>query len=136
MWKGIPCTEHNGILTGYKIFVRETLTKFMSGSIIVPTGPLQSTMVSEVTELHPATSYSVSVAAMNSRGTGELSPEVLFETKGGNVYHKTSELMKLKYYGNCHCHIPSHVSFVVTVIGSHHVLTHQSTSDVQIALGW
>lgn len=118
-WSMLPCHHQNGLLTGYKLFVREVLTHFTSGSIIVSAGHLQTPILYKVTDLRPATVYRVSVAAMNTAATGELSPEVTFLTTGGKTYYNLSDQCMNKHFtesswNKCHAGIPAHAYFATS----------------------
>ena len=64
-WGEVPCLHRNGEITGYK--VNATLSGMVVGTENVNDGSASRATVSGLT---PSTAYTVTVAAVNSAGTG------------------------------------------------------------------
>ena len=79
-WEEVPCLHRNGEITGYTVVAR---TSGEDERVVnVNDGNARSATVSGLT---PNTEYTVSVAAVNSAGTGPAT-SIVVETKG-IMYH-------------------------------------------------
>ena len=72
-WRQVPCLERNGEITGY--VVRASI----DGEVVASTG-VGSANTATLTGLSPLQTYSLSVAAVNSEGTGALSSPIIVTT--------------------------------------------------------
>ena len=81
-WEEVPCLHRNGEITGYTV-VATTGEMVKSVDVDVDDDDGRETTVSGLT---PNTQYSVSVAAVNSAGTGPAS-SIDIETPGECVVH-------------------------------------------------
>ena len=72
-WGELPCVEHNGLITGYVI-------KASLNEEIVNTISVGNSTTGTLTGLLPLRMYTVSVAAVNSLGTGPYSDPVVLTT--------------------------------------------------------
>ena len=72
-WGPVPCIEQNGDITGYTVRVLESGEMERVEDVVD---------VNEVTisELTPSTTYSIQVAAVNSKGTGPYSDLIIIDT--------------------------------------------------------
>ena len=79
-WGEVPCTHQNGEITGYTVEAR------ISGTLIrtvnVNDGSAREATVSG---LNPTTAYTVTVAAVNSVGSGPIR-SIVIETPGESVW--------------------------------------------------
>ena len=82
-WNAVACIERNGVIDNYIVWfgveggVQSNLT-------------VDTTRTHSISGLSPSTRYSVSVAAMNSVGTGPFTATLIVETSGIVVTFKTS----------------------------------------------
>ena len=65
-WEPVPCTHRNGDISGYIVMFRE----LDSGSVYLERRTSGTEV--KVTGLKPSTQYEISVAAINSIGTGPI----------------------------------------------------------------
>ena len=63
----MPCLDHNGVITAYTVEVT------LSGMVVATENVDGSARRGTVSELNPSTEYTVTVAAVNSAGTGPFS---------------------------------------------------------------
>ena len=80
-WEEVPCLHRNGEITGYTVVARTSGEVIKSVDVDVDGG-----REATVSGLTPNTQYSVSVAAVNSAGTGPAS-SIDVETPGEYVAH-------------------------------------------------
>ena len=64
-WKEVPCLHRNGEITGYRVVARTSGEDDLFVDVDVDDG-----REATVSGLHPSTTYSVAVAAVNSAATG------------------------------------------------------------------
>ena len=76
-WGEVPCIHHNGEITGY--IVEVTLSGMVFATENVNDGSARRGTVSG---LNPSTEYTVTVAAVNSAGTGPFSDGISITTAG------------------------------------------------------
>ena len=98
-WEEVACIECNGNITGYSVRV-------MGENDMIVT--LREATISG---LSPSTVYNVSVAAINSMGTGTYSDVIMVETLGGIFAHNTVCAILLVFIilqELYHCHSPLH----------------------------
>ena len=73
-WEPVDCIQHNGEITGYLVWY-EALGNEMTQTISVLGERTALSM------LMSSTTYSIKVAAVNSAGIGEFSPDIIITTK-------------------------------------------------------
>ena len=75
-WGEVPCLDRNGEITGYTVEVT------LSGMVVRTENVDGSSRVGTVSGLNPSTAYTVTVAAVNSVGTGPFSVSISITTAG------------------------------------------------------
>ena len=75
-WGEVPCLDRNGEITGY------TVNATLSGMIVATENVDGSAREATVSGLNPSTEYTVTVAAVNSAGTGPFSGGISITTAG------------------------------------------------------
>ena len=78
-WGPVDCIHRNGNITGYSVLYREIESAMENRTINIIS--LQVT----ITGLTPSTEYTVSVAAVNSAGTGVYSEDDVVQKTAGDV---------------------------------------------------
>ena len=79
-WEEVPCLHRNGEITGY------TVVTTISGEVVKSVDvDVDDGREATVSGLNPSNQYSVSVAAVNSAGTGPAS-SIDIETPGERVW--------------------------------------------------
>ena len=76
-WGEVPCLHRNGDITGY--IVEVTRSEMVVATVNVNGGSAREATVSG---LNPSTEYTVTVAAVNSVGTGPFSDDISITTAG------------------------------------------------------
>ena len=74
-WGAVPCIHRNGDITGYSVLL---MTSGEDDRIVVVDDDREGT----ISGLTPSTEYTVSVAAVNSQGTGPYSDGIVQSTNG------------------------------------------------------
>ena len=82
-WEEVDCIDRNGLITGYRI---RAMTSREDDRIETVDDVREDT----ISELSPSTEYTVSVAAVNSQGTGPYSAGMMVETAAGMIYIDTA----------------------------------------------
>ena len=72
-WGPVPCLERNGEITGY--VVRASI----DGEVVASTS-VGNANLATLTGLSPLQTYALSIAAVNSEGTGTLSSPIIVTT--------------------------------------------------------
>ena len=76
-WGEVPCMDRNGEITGY------TVDATLSGGMVIATENVDgSARRGTVSGLNPTTAYTVTVAAVNSVGSGTFSDGISITTAG------------------------------------------------------
>ena len=99
LWEKVACIDRNGDITGYSVRV--------NGKNDMNVTLREAT----ISGLSPSTVYNVSVAAINSMGTGPHSDVIMVETLGGIFAHNTVCVILLMFIilqELYHCHSPLH----------------------------
>ena len=78
-WEEVDCIDRNGVITSYRI---RAITSGEDDRIET-VGDVREATISGLT---PSTEYTVSVAAVNSQGTGPYSDGMMVETAAGMIY--------------------------------------------------
>ena len=99
LWEEVACIDRNGNITGYSVHVTG------ENDMIV------TLREASISGLSPSTVYNVSVAAINSMGTGPYSDVIMVETLGGIFAHNMVCAILLVFIilqELYHCHSPLH----------------------------
>ena len=84
-WEEVDCIDRNGLIIGYRI---RAMTSGENDRIETVDDVIEAT----ISGLSPSTEYTVSVAAVNSQGTGPYSDGMMVETAAGMIYIDTTHL--------------------------------------------
>ena len=95
-WGPVDCIDHNGDITGYSVQYGE-----VEGDRVVMMVEGDMNRRATISDLTPSTEYTVSVAAVNSAGTGMYSNEIVPETEGKNIFYTYT---LLDNDSQMHCH--------------------------------
>ena len=76
-WGKVDCIHRNGDITGYSVQYREVGSAEGERTLM-----MVSNRRATISDLTPSTEYTVSVAAVNSAGTGMYSDEIMQQTAG------------------------------------------------------
>ena len=93
-WRPVDCIHQNGNITGYSV----RCGVHGSGTAQIMNVAGGATTVAIITDLDPATNYSIEVAAVNSAGTGVYSAIIYAITKGIIITSDTSYLVNEANY--------------------------------------
>ena len=99
LWEEVACIDRNGNITGYSVHATG------ENDMIV------TLREATISGFSPSTVYNVSVAAINSMGTGPYSDVIMVETLGGIFAHNTVCAILLVFIilqELYHCHSPLH----------------------------
>ena len=72
-WEPVDCIQHNGGITGYLVWYGTLGNEITQTINVIGERTTLSMLMS-------STTYSIKVAAVNSAGTGEFSPDVIITT--------------------------------------------------------
>ena len=87
-WEEVDCIDRNGDITGYSVLV---MTSGEDDKIETVDDVREAT----ISGLTPSTVYTVSVAAVNSRGTGPYSDGMMVETAAGILFTLTQHIIMI-----------------------------------------
>ena len=113
-WGQVNCSHRNGIILGYTVQYE-----------VIGSGNIQYLNVSKIftvgsiNELMPFMTYSISVAAVNSAGTGVFSIPIINQTRPSKYY---SAKLKIDFSFNC-CFTDVYLSLNNVIIPNHGYVT-------------
>ena len=79
-WEQVDCIDHNGLIIGYRI-------RAMTSGEDNRTETVGDVREATISGLTPSTVYNVSVAAVNSQGTGPYSDGMVVESAGIKILY-------------------------------------------------